>query len=358
MFESKTFETIMEDMFSHVPDSMDKREGSVIYDALAPCAAELANLYTELDAVLDETFADTASINYLVRRVAERGLSQIPATKAVLQASFTPTTLEVPIGSRFSCDTLNYVVIEKISGGSYKVECETPGTEGNSHFGQMIPIDYVEGLATSSLVQLLVAARDDETADELRERYYNSMSSQAFGGNVSDYKEKVKNISSYPVNGVKVIPAWNGGGTVKLIIQNAEYGVPSQTLVDGVQNAIDPVGHGGQGYGIAPIGHTVTVVGVTALTVNIVTTITYATGWDWSSAGQYIKNAVDTFFLNLSKQWEDENNLIVRISQLDAAILACEGVLDIEGTTLNGSASNLQLSSTQIPGRGSINGNS
>ena len=45
MFEGYTFEYLMESMLSRVPDSLDKREGSIIYDALAPAAAELAQMY-------------------------------------------------------------------------------------------------------------------------------------------------------------------------------------------------------------------------------------------------------------------------------------------------------------------------
>ena len=42
MFENKDFESIMEEMLSQVSDKLDKREGSVIYDAIAPMAMELA----------------------------------------------------------------------------------------------------------------------------------------------------------------------------------------------------------------------------------------------------------------------------------------------------------------------------
>lgn len=355
MYESKTFDVILADMLARVPATFDKREGSIIYDALAPAAVELAQAYIALDSVLNETFADTASIYYLAKRASERGISQILATKAILQASFTPTALEIPIGTRFSCDELNYKVIEKISAGSYKLECETAGTEGNSHFGTLIPINYISGLETAALSSLLVPARNDETADELRQRYFDTLTSQAFGGNIADYKEKTLSISG--VGACKVTPVWNGGGTVKLTILDSQYKAPTPTLISNVQTAIDPVGHSGEGYGLAPIGHVVTVAGASALTVNITTTITYESGWSWESAQEYIKAAVDAYFLELSKDWDDSDYLVVRISPLESMILACEGVLDISGTALNGTAANLQLSSTQYPERGTINGN-
>ena len=58
-------------------DELDKREGSVIYDAIAPAALELANMYVALDVVMDEVFADSASYYYLIKRAAERGIYPI-----------------------------------------------------------------------------------------------------------------------------------------------------------------------------------------------------------------------------------------------------------------------------------------
>lgn len=60
--DQMTFEFILDRMLDRVPDTVDKREGSIIYDALAPAAAELAKTYMELDVVMDEAFVDTASL--------------------------------------------------------------------------------------------------------------------------------------------------------------------------------------------------------------------------------------------------------------------------------------------------------
>lgn len=43
--DQMTFESILSAMLQRVPDTVDKREGSVIYDALSPAAAELAKAY-------------------------------------------------------------------------------------------------------------------------------------------------------------------------------------------------------------------------------------------------------------------------------------------------------------------------
>ena len=354
MYENETFDVIMGRMLERVSATMDKREGSVIWDSTAPAAVELQNLYIHLDTVLNETSADTASLFYLKKRAAERGVIQRLATQAVLKGEFEPVNLELTIGSRFSCENLNYVISEKISDGVYKMICETAGTEGNTHFGTLIPIDYIAGLERAELTELLIPAEDDEDVESLRERYFASLKSQAFGGNIADYKEKVNAISG--VGGVKVTPVWNGGGTVKLTIINSLFEVPSEELIEKVKNEADPYPNEGLGYGFAPIGHVVTVEGVVSKSIDITTTITYVNGWSWEAAGIYITQAVDEYFKELAESWEDSENLIVRVSQIESRILDCEGVVDIYGTTLNGGTSNITLAVNEIPVRGTVNG--
>ncbi len=41
MFENNTYQVILERMLARVPEEFDKREGSILYDALAPAAALL-----------------------------------------------------------------------------------------------------------------------------------------------------------------------------------------------------------------------------------------------------------------------------------------------------------------------------
>ena len=355
MYENVTYEKIMERMLSRIPDNMDKREGSVIWDALAPAAIEMQNMYIELDTILRETFADTASLYYLKKRAEERGITQDMATNAVLKGETSPSSIDIPIGTRFSCGDLNYSVSEKITAGQYKMRCETPGAIGNTNFGTMVPIEYIPGLEVADLTELLVPGEDDEDVEHLRARYFNSMRSQAYGGNIADYQEKTTSIPG--VGGVKVVPVWNGGGTVKLTIIDSQFAAPTSELIDLVQTVIDPVQNHGKGQGLAPIGHTVSVFGVKDKVINITSNITYQPEWSWESAKSYIQNSIDKYFLSLSKTWDQTDNLVVRISQLESHILESEGVLDVTGTQINGAAANLALAEDEIPKRGTVNGN-
>ena len=349
MYENITFESILQRMLDRVPNNVDKREGSIIYDALAPAAIELQLAYIELDTILNETFADTSSREYLIKRANERGITPKKATYAVLQGEFN---MDVPIGSRFSCNDLNYIIIEQISTGVFKMQCESLGVAGNNNFGDLIPIDYIEGLETAKLTNILIPGEDEEETESLRSRYFNSLDSQAFGGNVADYKEKTNSLNG--VGGVKVYPVWNGGGTVKLVIINSDYEKPSELLINEVQTAIDPIQNQGNGVGIAPIGHVVTVVGCATHSVDITTDITYQEGWNWESIKPYVEKVIDDYFKELASQWDSNDNLIVRISQIETRLLNITGVVDIANTTLNGVAQNLTIDADYIPIRGEI----
>lgn len=350
MYESNTYDVILTRMLASVPNTLDKREGSIIYDALAPIAVELTQAYIEMDVILNEAFADTASREYLIKRAAERGLHPSEATYAVCRGEFNK---DVTVGDRFSLGDYNYVVIEKINTGVYKLQCETTGTTPNGNLGTMIPIDYINGLETAKLTEVLIPGEDEEETDTFRARYYSTLSTKSFGGNKSDYKEKVNAIAG--VGGVKVYPVWNGGGTVKLVIINSEYGKASTALIDTVQTEMDPLQNKGEGIGIAPIGHIVTVETVTETNVDIESVITYQEGYTFDDVKSYIETMVDDYFLELKKSWQD-NSLVIRISQLESRMLNVTGILDVTRTTINGAAINLALDSEFIPLRRDVIG--
>lgn len=250
MYEMYTFSFLLNRMLSRVPDTVDKREGSIIYDACAPAAAELAQMYMELEMNAALSFADTASGEFLTRRAGEFGVNRSPATKAVRRGLFVDDSgkpLNVPIGSRYSIEDTVYVVAAAISAGAAELECETPGVVGNTFFGQLLPIDYVAGLATAELADILIPGADEESDDALRERYYDAVNEPAFGGNVADYKQTINAISG--VGACKIYPAWAGGGTVKATLIASDWSAPTSALVNQVQTLMDRRSTAGRGWG-------------------------------------------------------------------------------------------------------------
>ncbi len=363
MYEDQTYEVIMARMKAEVLrlyPGIDTREGSVIHVALGPVCAELAQAYISMDAVINETYADKASMVGLTKRMAERGMKPYDAKKAIRKGEFTPSSLELAISGRFTLNGLNYAITEKVSAGIYKMECETAGVVGNYDVGDLVPVNYIPGLETCKLTDVLIPGENAELLEVARARYFADFETAAYGGNFNDYRQKTNELQG--VGGVKVYRAWNGGGTVKLVIINSDFAKPSTELVSAIQTAIDPVVNAGEGVGIAPIGHIVTIEGVSEIAINITATITYQSGWDFAAAKAAIETAIDNYLHELSQTWESsqtlttDSGLVVRISQIETRLLDVAGIVDIEGTTINGVAGNLTTTVTQIPKRGTFNG--
>lgn len=355
-YSEETFEKIRNRMLNNISNPVDKREGSIVYDTVAPTAAEIAQLYIEDDYILTETYADTASRAGLVKRCKERGITPYSATQAVYLGLFTPTSLTIPLNSRFVANDLTYYVSEKIADGQYKLICETAGIVGNSYTGNIIPLDYIQGLESARITEIIIPARDIEETEALRKRYNDSFNNRAYGGNIADYKAKCAEIGM--TGGVKVIPCWNGGGTVKLICINTEYNSPSSALLNELKEIIDPVEFEGQGYGVAPIGHIVTVVGVNSVSINITADIEYSSGITFNDLYPSLKAVIKDYLYNLRYSWADSDSIIIRLAQIETLLFSVTGVNDISNITINGESENLTLSSNQIPIYGGINGTS
>lgn len=407
MFEEYDFDTLMDKMLSNVDDKLDKREGSIIYDAIAPVALELSNFYLNLDMVLDEVFAESASYYYLTKRAAERGLLPKEETNATLMMKVVPTETQISIGDRFNLDELNYTVTSIIDGnaGTYQVQCETAGVIGNQQLGALIPIETeneLNNMESATLEEVLIPGEDEEDVETFRERYYASFNNEAFGGNKADYIEKVNNIDG--IGGCKPIRAWTGdynpasmipnatvqtwfeqqseetlgaevyawlstiynasinklltvGGTVKLIIINSEFRKPSATLIQTVQEEIDPTETTGEGDGVAPIGHVVNVIGVNEIPINVtLLSVEYENGYSFDTLKDAIETTIDNYFFDLRQAWASSDNLIVRTSQIEAQLLLMSGIVDIQGVLLNGQEGNITLDSDSIPIRGDVIG--
>lgn len=353
-YEEMSYERIMARCLARVPGSVDKREGSILYDAIAPAAAELAILYSTLSTEMDRAFPDTAADVDLTNKAKERGVFRLPASAAVRRGVFKGSAgnMDIPIGSRFSGGMVNYRAARRESLGVYEMACEEPGEVGNAYFGNLIPIDYIAGLASAELQGILIPGEDEEDDGKLRARYMQSLNNTAFGGNVAQYKQQLEQMEG--VGAAKIFPVWAGGGTVKAVLVDASGAVPSAQLIDRVQTAIDPQGNAGEGLGLAPIGHTVTIEAAAGAPVDVAFTLTLEGGLAWAALEEPVKEAIQRYFDSLITAWADSPHLTVRISQLESRVLEVPGVLDISGTTLGGVTGNLELSQVEIPILGEV----
>lgn len=351
MFDDRLFDVIMGEMMASFGPDVRTDEGSLAYNACAKIAEKLEDVYGDMDALNDNMLPDTQDLEHLIRYATERGITYHYATAPIVKGEFAQ---EIEIGELFECGNYTYEVTELISGYNYKLKCQIEGTEANTNFGELTPVDYVDDYQGGQITELIVPGTDDEEEENFRNKVISSFQTMAFGGNKADYKLIVNQQSG--VGGCKPIRRASDSPWINVYIIGSDYGVPSSEVVTAVQTAIDPTVNSGEGDGLAPICHNVQIIAVTGTAISVETRITFDTGYSIATSQTAIDDVVKAYLRTLRMAWEsnEEDDTIVRISQIEAAILSVEGVIDINDTSINGSSDNVMLDYTKIPVFGEV----
>ena len=330
-----TYEELLRAMLDRVPDTVDKREGSIIYDALAPCAYFLAQQNFQLDNFVDLVFPDTAVGEYLDRAVDAYGITRKEATAAVRKMV---ASAPVQLGSRWEISSVIYVVTGELEeANTYEVTCETAGDIGNQYSGAMIPASAGISGVTAELTDSLVAGTDREADEALRERFYAKVRLPATSGNAYHYKQWALEVPG--VGDAKVFPLDHGPGTVSVLVVDDEKNI-SFSLPDTVAAHIEEM---------RPIGAKVTVSNPETFVINISANVLLDKSRTISEVQREFEASVDAFL-------KDTIFSVYRISQakLGSILLEIPGVEDFDTLTLNGTSGNAMVSEKQIPVKGTV----
>lgn len=344
-YESMTYEVILKRMLNRVSaayPTLDIREGSLIFNALAPAAVELAIMYLELENVLNESFVNTATREYILLACEQMGMdiSVFEASAGIHKGRFD---VEVPIGSRWNCDLYNYTVTEFIGEEegyyTYRMQCETDGTAPNNHTGLLAAITHMpSGLTVAEVVECLIEGENETSDEDIRTAYYEYVNSIATDGNVSQYKRWCTDYEG--IGNHKIMPLWNGANTVKVSILSASNRAATETLIEEFQEYLDP-GIEGMGNGVAPIGAFVTVSTATEVPVTVSGTVQMKSGYSDTTE---IDKALEKYFADISYE-----KLAVAYMNVGAAILNVEGVEFVTDLQINGGTADIPLGTEQIP---------
>lgn len=344
-YENFTYESILHRMINRVSEdypNIDTREGSLVFNALASAAVELAIAYVELDSVLQESFVDTASREYLLKACEQMGIdtSIFEASASVHRGEFN---VEIPIGSRWSCDLYNYVVTDYVgvieNAYIYQLECETLGAAPNNVTGDLDSIsNFPDGLSSAVLTECVIEGENETSDEDIRTYYKEFINSTVDDGNVKQYERWCLEYDG--IGNSKVFPLWNGANTVKVSILSSSNQVASQELIDEFQNYLDP-GASGMGNGVAPIGAFVTVSTATEKTITVGANITFKNGYSDTTT---IDTKLRDYFENLSY-----NKSVVSYMSVGAVILDVDGVESISNLVINGATNDISLGTEEIP---------
>lgn len=353
MFENYTYEYILNSILNRIVEAdptIDIREGSPLWYAVAPVAAELAIAYTNCDMVSKESFVATATREGIYRACDDIGIdtTQFDASASAFYGHFN---VEVAVGSRWACGDYIFVVTEKsgtilvddVSYYRYRLSCETLGSQTQYTSGNLRPItEYGSNQLKVAILDSCIFVGADETPDDkVREIYFDYIANKAESANISQYNQWLNEFTG--VGAHKVIPTWNGANTVKVVILDENKEHPSDEFIADVQKYLDPNSEG-LGEGKAPIGAMVTVVGGDNAYVDIKANITLATA---DATTDDINDKLEEYFREIAFK-----KSFVNIYEVASIIFSSPSVIDVNNVQLGrwtGEGSTVSYSSTNLP---------
>ena len=170
----------------------------------------------------------------------------------------------------------------------------------------------------------------DKNDKDLLQRLLFKVRQPATSGNVYHYMQWAQSVNG--VGQVKVLPLWNGAGTVKVLLVDVNNESANTSLLDRVKAVIEKE---------APIGATVTVATPTIMHVNISFRVT---------KGNANHEAVKRILNEEFKRQTFSMNYI-SYANIGKALLANAetGIIDYSDLRVNGGTANINITDDQLP---------
>lgn len=336
MYTDETYNEILSELLSYVPDNIDKRVSSPVYMFLSAVARKCAEKNVRINDLEKLTVLETSKGEYLDRIGKPEGVQRNSAAASIRRVTFKPEEISLPIGTRFfTKDGLFWNLIT-----SNTVQCDTTGTTGNntSNGENLVPTENIS-LQSAVLGEIVVRGTEVEDDDNYRERITAESTNTKNNSNKAQIISWVKEIQG--VGDAKVKSLWNGPNTVKVIICNDNMEPADAELVNKVQDVLDPMEKQGEGEGLADIGTVVTVVSAIKMDVNI--NVRLSTTLELSIAKQKIEEVIKNY---LKKEAFSSNTIIYNV--IGSLILNIEGIYDYSDMTINGETGNIDVPEDKI----------
>lgn len=348
MFESNTYENLLEDVLNNAPDDIDTRPGSIFYDAISGVLIKIAKLYTDLDLIFSLSQVDTAAEEYLDIKASEYGITRHAASKAKYTAVISGSVTEE--NERFFYNEMYFVL--KIGENGRYFEAEEPGTAYNriSVGTSAVPVDTIPKLNSAKFGAIIEYGTDPEDDDNLRRRLKNKIHGTGENGNKQQYKIWCESVSG--IGKAKILPLRSGPNTVKAILIDLN-GLPcNDDIVAEVQQYIDP-GALGLGEGVAPLGAHFTAAAAESQLIDIYIVVEIAAGTDTSKVSGKFKTAIKNYFKTLVMNSDDSEGVVIRYSEISTVIgnvvLENAEIIDYSELNINGSNKNITLNFESVP---------
>lgn len=315
-------------------------------------AKESAQLQNMMEIIENNYSLDTATGEYLDIKGRDYGMYRHTAQYATGMVTFTGidgtsvpggTTLIAPeYGVQF---VTQETVIIADGTASVLATCLDTGPSGNVPENTITQIGrQIAGVSSVTNPEAFTGGTDREDDDNFRMRIYFKIRYPATSGNVYHYQQWATEVNG--VGAVKIFPLWNGPGTVKVSILDANGDPATEELIKAVEDHIDPEPkqHGG---GEAPVGALVTVTTATPKEIHVSAKVELgATAGGIGTVQEAYKEALADYFHSVAYDGETVSISVARVGNI---LFDVPGVVDYTNLTINGGTDSVPIGEEEVP---------
>ncbi|WP_431811568.1 baseplate J/gp47 family protein [Lysinibacillus sp. FW12] len=335
-------------MMVNISNEYDKSKGNFVYDVTKPVAVEFAEQQKKIATVQEKLDIEKLTGDELTRTVYQRtGISRKPATQATTTVIVSGTAgTAVKVGELVGTDTLLYTVIEEAvlneSGFAHvRVQCNEFGQIGNVPANTIVNFPAsINGLVNVYNPDPVVDGYDEETDNDLRERYYDKLQRPGKAGNKYHYREWALEVTG--VGDAKVFPRYNGPLSMKVVVIDANKLPATSELIEAVREHIEVE----MPFGVDDLN----VIPAEALLINLSVVLTLMPGYTEEVVKTNIKKNITKHLKEIAFKTS-----FVSYAKIGALIIESEGVLDYQDLLINGSTANVVIPDDGVPIMGGVN---
>lgn len=351
---SLDLDQVHQDMLNAISERYQKTVGFPAYDLTLAFALAVLSLDGDVSAAEAHLNVDNLTGVDLDEFVKQhRGLSRKYATYATAVLRVVTGSGAIQAGDLFS--TNSGVEFYAISDGTYAagdtftVRAYVAGDSGNVGPGTItyMPVT-IAGIAAVTNDQAASGGYNAESDDDFRDRYYADLQEPNNGNNQQAYVALAMSVPG--VGRVKIFPQAFGANTVEICIVDANMEPAGSSLIQQVQELIDP-NQNGDGAGEAAIGAACTVTTAESLTIRINASVILADGYDLETVTAAVSANLTAYLREIAFKKE---TTYLSYSQIGTHINQTDGVLDHSVLTINGSAGNVTIGDRQTPVLGEV----
>ncbi|MFM9535688.1 baseplate J/gp47 family protein [Lysinibacillus sp. IITD104] len=335
-------------MIANISDDYDKSKGEFIYDITKPVAVEFAEQQKKIAAVQEKLDVEKLTGDELTRTVYQRtGISRKPATQVTTTVIVSGTAgTAVKVGELVGTDTLLYTVIEEAvlneSGFAHvRIQCNESGQIGNVPANTIVNFPAsINGLVNVYNPEPVTNGYDEETDNDLRQRYYDKLQRPGKAGNKYHYREWALEVTG--VGDAKIFPRYNGPLSMKVVVIDANKLPANAELVEAVIAHIDEE----MPFGVDDL----LVIPAEALLINLSVALTIMPGYTEEVVKENIKKNITKHLKEIAFKTS-----FVSYAKIGALIIESDGVLDYQNLLINGSTANVVIPDDGVPVIGGVN---